>query len=114
MWDDVYRVNVILACGGTINDLNKWIEKHPGYGLPFTEPVGNIRGRSLRGDGGSLLWIADPEDLVSLHHETIHLVMFIFRVSGVHTDEDNHEHLCYHSELWFERFLKKLKIGGKK
>lgn len=112
-FDDTYKVNVILAWGGTVHDLNKWMETNNQYGIKATPPSDGLEGRVIAGTNGYLVYIAPNSEVDILHHECIHLAMFIFEDRGVEVEAKNHEHLTYYSGMWFKKFYAKLKRSFK-
>lgn len=100
---------MIFAWDGSVNDLNKWLDKENQYEISATQPKEGLEGRTISGGNGYLVYIVKPESTHILHHECIHLAMEIFRDRGIKADEYNHEHMAYYSGMWFEQFHRKLK-----
>jgi hypothetical protein len=109
-WDELYKTNIILIAGRSELDVCTWIQADKTFCFDLIKPESDLLGMCQSGTNGFMVYVKDEKDILTLHHECIHLATKVMESRGIEDRSNANEAICYYSELWFTRFIKALKI----
>lgn len=103
-FEKVYRRWVVLMIGDLEklrNDLKDWNYTDIEYIVPSKGLCIELNDENnTAGQRCNIIWMP-TWDTATLIHEITHLVMHIFRQTGVPVSEDNTEGFAFYTEFWF-------------
>lgn len=104
--EPVLSSRVIFCCGDK-DDMKSWMEKrkYPAGPDRWWEMAGFytcFRNESLN-QIRRIVWVDRASNFYALYHETVHLVVDIFRDKGIPFDSHNEEVIAYFQEHWFRQ-----------
>lgn len=107
---EIYHARVVYVAGCGYADLNQFLKDE--YGVAefvanyddggFTcviDYVENGENRKI-----FLVWVEDADDIFTIMHESLHLVVRIFEYTGAAFSGDNEETIARYQEFWARKF----------